>query len=56
MYLDYLEDGGRRLPSHTVYSYYTKIAAFQKVVILTPGVYVLLGTSETCMYISKFIL
>jgi len=40
MYLDYLEDGCRRLPPLTlVYSYYKNIVASQKFVILTPGVY-----------------
>jgi hypothetical protein len=39
MCLDYLEDGGCRLPFTLVYSYYTKIIASQKVVILTPVVY-----------------
>jgi len=39
MYLDCLEEGGRRLPFTLVYSYYTNIVASQKVVILTPVVY-----------------
>jgi hypothetical protein len=41
MYLDYTEDGGRRLPLHTIQLLYKNIVASQKVVILTPEVYAL---------------
>jgi hypothetical protein len=39
MYVDYLEDGGCRLPLHTIQLLYKNIVASQKVVILTSEVY-----------------